>query len=392
MKLFTCRGCALLCQNVATGEFIACPKANFSPSPELSPQISGKPASLEQALQAAADLLRASRFPLLLTTGAAVAETRAMLAVAEKIQATVDLVGSAARLDTLHAWQTQRIHQTTLTELRQRADVVCVIGEGFAEKMPYFYPDFIAPKPQFAKQRNVVFIGETAPFENNLHLHCESTKFPQILAILLALLKGKSLEKAVDEFPEFSKILQLIELFKTANYAVITWLNVGLGNNADLTQSILYQLITHLFKNQRVTALSLIDNPENITFTQVSTWRTGFPFRYQFTKQGVLADNWKYDGARILAKQESDVVLFVGDFSKNTMDFNQVPAIVFDTSGNAAMANRAAVWIPVGKTGIDYAGQLFRADQGSVVSLNAFRENSLLPNLAAVLRELCAKL
>ncbi|MDD2814639.1 MAG: hypothetical protein PHP00_02735 [Thiotrichaceae bacterium] len=392
MKLFTCRGCALLCQNVATGEFAACPKANFSLSPELSPQISGKPASLEQALQAAAELLRASHFPLLLTTGAAVAETRAMLAVAEKIQATVDLVGSAARLDTIHAWQTQHIYQTTLTELRQRADVVCVIGEGFAEKMPYFYRDFIAPKPQFSEQRRVVFIGETAPFEKNLHLYCKSTQFPQILAILLALLKGKRLEKAVYELPEFPKILQLLELFRSANYGVITWLNAGLGNNADLTQSMIYQLINFLAKSQRFTALSLIDNPENITFTEVSTWRTGFPFRYQFIEQGVLADNWKYDGARILAAQESDIVLFVGDFSKNTIYFNQVPTIVFDTSGNAAMANRVAVWIPVGKTGIDYSGQLFRADQGSVMNLNAFRENSTLPNLAAVLRELCAEL
>ncbi len=391
MKLFTCRGCVLLCQNVATGEFADCPQADFSPSPELFPQIAGNPASLEQALQAAANLLQTSRFPLLLTTGAAVAETRAMLAVAKKIQATVDLVGSAARLDTLHAWQTQRIHQTTLSELRQRADVVCVMGEGFAEKMPYFYRDFIAPKPQFSEQRRVVFIGKTAPFENNLHLYYELTQFPQILAILLALLKGKTLEKSVYELPEFPKILQLLELFKTANYGVITWLNAGLGENADLTQSIIYQLIAYLSKTQRVTALSLIDNPENITFTQVSTWRTGFPFRYQFTTQGVLADNWKYDGARILAKQESDVVLFVGDFSKNTMDFNQVPAIVFDNSGKAA-ANHAAVWIPVGKTGIDYAGQLFRADQGSVMNLNAAQENVTLPNLVALLRELYTKL
>jgi formylmethanofuran dehydrogenase subunit B len=317
-----------------------------------------------------------------------VAETRAMLAVAEKIRATVDLVGSAARLDTLHAWQMQCIHQTTLTELRQRADVVCVIGEGFAEKMPYFYRDFIAPKPQFSEQRRVVFIGETAPFENNLHLHCESTKFPQIIAILLALLKGKSLEKSVYELPEFLKILHLVELFRNANYGAITWLNSGLGKNADLTQSIIYRLIAYLAKSQHFTALSLIDNPENITFTQVSTWRTGFPFRYQFTEQGVIADNWKYDGARILAAQESDMVLFVGDYSKNMMDFNKVPAIVFDTSGNAAIANRAAVWIPVGKTGIDCAGQLFRADQGSVVALNAFRENSSLPNLATLLKEL----
>lgn len=392
MKLFTCRGCALLCQNVAIGEFTACPKADFSPTPELFPQVAGKPASFEQALYVAAELLRASSFPLLLTKGAAVAETRAMLAVAEKIQAMVDLVGSAARLETLHAWQTQRIHQTTLIELRQRADVVCVIGEGFAENMPCFYRDFIAPKPQFAKQRTVMFIGETAPFETNLHLRCESTQFPQILSIILALSKGSSLEKAVYELPEFSKIIQLIELFKTANYGVITWLNAGLGENADLVQCMIYQLVTYLSKNQRITALSLIDNPENITFAQVSTWCTGFPFRYQFTAQGVVADHWKYDGARILAKKESDMILFVGDFSKNKINFNQIPAIIFDTSGSAALANHVAVWIPVGKTGIDDAGQLFRADQGSVLALNACLENTSLPNLAAVLRSLCAKL
>jgi len=392
MQLFTCGDCALLCQNVATGEFAACPQADFSPRPELSPQIAGKPASLEQALQAAADLLRISQFPLLLTTGAAVAETRALLAVAEKIQATVDLVDSAARLDTIHAWQRQGIHQTTLTELRQRADVVCVIGEGFTEKMPYFHRDFIAPNPQFAKQRNVIFIGETAPFENNLHLRCESTQFPQILAMVLALLKGKSLDKSVYELPEFPKILQLLEIFRSANYGVITWLNAGLGKNADLTQSMIYSLIAYLAKTQRITVLSLIDNPENITFTQVSTWRTGFPFRYQFTKQGVQADNWKYDGARILAAQESDRILFVGDSSKNTIDFNQVPAIMFDTSDKSAVANQAAVWIPVGKTGIDCAGQLFRADQGSVVTLKALRENVTLPSLTEILRALYARI
>ena len=154
----------------------------------------------------------------------------------------------------------------------------------------------------------------------------------------------------------------------------------------------IYQIIASLSKKQRVTALPLIDDPDNITFTQVSTWCTGFPFRYQFTAQGVLADNWKYDGTRILAEKESDVVLFVGDSSKNMMDFNKMPAIIFDTSGSVARANHAAVWIPVGKTGIDYAGQLFRADQGSVVALKAFRENATLPSLAAVLRKLCAEL
>ena len=80
-------------------------RASHDSAPAAPPRVAGKPASLDEAVARAAELLRASALPLFAGLGTDVAGMRAVLALAERTGGIVDHAGSRGLLANVRAMQ-----------------------------------------------------------------------------------------------------------------------------------------------------------------------------------------------------------------------------------------------------------------------------------------------
>ena len=103
------------------------------------PAIDGKPATLDEAVARAAAILRQSGRPLLVSAGTDVAGMRALVELAELTEGVVDHANSETMFRNLRVLQDTGWISTTLTEIRNRADLLVVAGGGNDKRFPRFF-------------------------------------------------------------------------------------------------------------------------------------------------------------------------------------------------------------------------------------------------------------
>ncbi len=156
----TCPFCGLLCDDLIVepqGDSLhpvhgACERSlaafarlGTAASARAGARIGSKPATQDAALDAAAQLLRQRRRPLICGLGTDVAGMRATLALARRIGAVLDHAGSRAKYRNLHVLQEFGWITTTLAEVRNRADLLMLIGDGWHARFPRFVERVLAP-------------------------------------------------------------------------------------------------------------------------------------------------------------------------------------------------------------------------------------------------------
>ena len=105
-------------------------------SAEAAASIDGAPASLDDAVAAAARLLAQSRQPLIAGLGADIEGARAAIALGQRVGGVIDHMHSAALLRDLDCLRETGIMLTTPGEARVRADVVLLVGDGLTQTWP----------------------------------------------------------------------------------------------------------------------------------------------------------------------------------------------------------------------------------------------------------------
>ena len=125
------------------------------------PTIDGQPATLEEAAARAAGLLRASSLPLFGGLGTDVAGMREVLALAERTGGIVDHAGSRGLLANVRAMQDGGTVTATLAEVRNRADLVLLVGTDTRAIAPRLIERCLAPKATLfgSIERRLVHLG-----------------------------------------------------------------------------------------------------------------------------------------------------------------------------------------------------------------------------------------
>src|SRR5262249_30639469 len=98
--------------------------------------IGGKPVALERALAEAAELLAASRRPLIAGLGTDVAGARAAIGLAERIGAALDHMNADTLLRDLTVLREAGMMLTTPSEARLRADTLLLVGPSLEKDAP----------------------------------------------------------------------------------------------------------------------------------------------------------------------------------------------------------------------------------------------------------------
>jgi len=442
----TCPFCGMLCDDLKisrtgselTVEGNACPRATAGfqrPLPPAKPLVRETEVSLDEAVKAAAGLIRQARLPLYGGMATDVAGARAILSIADRTCGVVDHALSEGQYRNFRVVQTSGWIMSTLTEVRNRADLILIVGSDIHKLHGRFFDRIASPADTMFEgigtKRTVVFIGEGldtsgaigSRIEKVITLPVAKDRIPEVLAAISARVRGFPV--AAPEAPAapapakkgglfsslmpgskasapapvhqiagvpFAEIEDVAERCKKANYGVVVWAPPALSMpQADLTVHLMTEIVRELNTTTRFAGLSLGGNEGAPSAASTCTWQTGFPLRVSFANGKPEYDSYRYNISRMLTDGEGDLLLWVASIGTDVgLPQTKLPSIVLGTPG-VRLAQAPTVFIPVGTPGVDHAGQMVRCD--NVVSLpmkNLGR--SQLPRAADVLAAIEAAL
>ena len=395
----TCPFCSLLCDDLSVRNdhghldisANACRLARqgfASPPPPAEARLKGVPASYEQAVTAAARLLKKSCKPLIAGLGTDVDGSRAALHLAEKTDAALLHTREQQGAHNLKALQVRGGIMTTLAEVKNRADTIILIGNNVTGDYPRFIERFINnPHSLFTGQnRKLAYLGRPGRKElDECNDHApvvisgHGVEIADNLALLRAMLAGGRLP-GNNSIPAAKnrKLNQVAGMIRDAHYGVLVWCPAALPqDHADLVIGSIQDLLRDLNTRQRFAGLSLGGSNGGASFQSVATWQTGFPAGINFRSGRPSATG--------VDMSDADSLLWISTFSDEPPPALDVPMIIL--SAYRSRARDADVYIPIGIPGIDHPGNLFRTDSVINMPLKKVRD-SAFPSAARVIREI----
>lgn len=406
----TCPACGLLCDDLSVSKNTSgmlevspntCAKSvQFFERPlaDASPRIAGKPATLDEAVAKATQILKQANQPLIAGLGTEVQGMRAVMQLADRTGATLDHMNSYSSMRNTLVVQNSGWMVTTLTEVRNRVDLLLVIGTDIVSYNPRFFERIIWNSEtmfdQDTSKREVVYLGGRGLDTSHgispagvkpTVLECDIAQLPQVTAALRALVAGKQLQADNIAGIPAAELAKLAERLHAAKYSVVSWISSAFDfPQAELTVQNITETVIKLNEKTRSSGLPLGGSEGDYSVNQTSTWISGFPVRNSLQRGFPEYDPWQFDATRMLDKGEADALLWISSFHpEKTPPASTAPTIVI---GHAAMQfeHEPDVFIPVGVPGIDHAGTMFRIDSSVTLPLAGLR-TSALPSLAAVI-------
>ena len=387
----TCPFCGLLCDDLvvkrrATQLSITangCPKASAGFEKTLgpsSPRIDGKDATLADAIARAASLLKRAKRPMYGGLATDVAGMRAVMELAEKTAGIVDHMHGDAMMRNILTVQEQGWIMTTVTEVRNRADLIIFVGTD-ASVFPRLYERCVWNKRTLSglktEDRELVFIGKglnnkdaTSPGGRKPQvLECATEGLAGVIAVLRALLSGQHIRAHHAAGIRLPQLTKLAARMQAAKYGVLVWEPAKLDfDHSEMVVQALCDMLKDLNTTTRFAGLTLAGNDGGIGAASVGAWLSGYPLRTSFENGYPEYDPTRYRCATQLASGETDVLVWISSIAGQPPPHFDGTTIVLG-SPDMEDQDAHAVYIPVGTPGVDHAGLLIRCD--SVVSLPA---------------------
>jgi formylmethanofuran dehydrogenase subunit B len=408
LRNVTCPFCALHCDDLSiqisartlTVEAGGCGRAGAgfaaAAGAAAEPAIAGRPATLDRAIEHAAGLLRQSKAPLYSGLATDVNGMRAVLTLADRTGGVVDHLRGDALNSNNRTLQSSGWMTTTLSELRNRADLLIVLDAGQLDHYPRFlersFPAQATLHGLRPEQRTLVLIGPRRARPKGLpagvkliNIRCtDRDRLRTLLSALAAAIRGR----AVAVTGISSKVLaNLVERMRTCQYGVMTWFPATWKNDhGALSVELLNGMVMKLNEHNRFSGFSLSGSDGAATANSVCAWQTGYTPGVSFATGYPRHDPLTLNSSYILRHGRADLMCWIDGFAAGRPpDSPKLPRIVI---GHPLLADcRAEVFIPVGQPGIHSSGHLIRCD--SVVTLPVRRlRDSTMPSISTAVSRL----
>jgi formylmethanofuran dehydrogenase subunit B len=365
---------------------------------DTSPRVDGNEVSLEQAVSRVSELLRNSNQPVIGGCASDVNGMRALLAVADRSGAVVDNMNFSATKRNFLALQDAGWMTTTLAEIKNRCDLLLVVGVDLEAFAPRFYERYLWNKVAMhlpdTSAREIIYLGKapsgdasTSPDGRKAKvLECADQDLPDVMAVLSALVKGNPIVVESVGGIAVSDLQSIADQLKAAKYSVVTWAAGALNiNQGELTVQTLCNMVKEINDlGTRSSGFPLGGKEGDQTANQVCGWTTGFPARTGFTRGYPEYDPFLNDADLMLNNGEVDALVWVQAFNAAAVPPRTgIPTVVIARSG-MTFEKEPDVFIPVGTPGIDHAGHAFRLDNVVAIRLKKLRDSGL-PSTAEVL-------
>ncbi len=365
---------------------------------DTSARVDGKEVSLEAAVAKAAALLKDTNQPVIGGCATDVNGMRALLALADRSGAVVDNMNFTGARNNFLALQDSGWMNTTLAEVKNRCDLLLVVGVDLESFSPRFFERYLWNEESMflddTSKREVIYLGKapsgnasTSPSGQKASVfECTNGDLPDVIAVLRALVKGNPIR--VDSVGGISvaDLQAIADKLKAASYSVVTWAAGALAySQAELTVQTLSEMVKDINnRNTRSSGLPLGGKEGDQTANQVCGWTTGYPARTRFSSGFPEYDPYLNDTNFLLSNGEADALVWVQAFNaKAVPPVTDLPTIVVGRSG-MTFAKEPDVFIPVGTPGIDHAGHAYRMDNVVAIRLKKLRDSGL-PSTSDVL-------
>jgi len=365
---------------------------------DTSPRVDGKNVSLDVAVAKAAALLRNTNQPVIGGCATDVNGMRALLALADRSGAVVDNMNFTGARNNFLALQDSGWMNTTLAEVKNRCDLLLVVGVDLESFSPRFFERYLWNEESMflddTGKREIIYLGKapsgdasTSPSGQKAQaFECANEDLPDVVAVLRALVKGNPIRVDSVGGIAVADLQAIADKLKAASYSVVTWAAGALAySQAELTVQTISEMVKEINdQNTRSSGLPLGGKEGDQTANQVCGWTTGYPARTRFSSGFPEYDPYLNDANFLLSNGEADALVWVQAFNaKAVPPVTALPTIVVGRSG-MTFAKEPDVFIPVGTPGIDHAGHAYRMDNVVAIRLKKLRDSGL-PSTADVL-------
>ena len=368
------------------------------PDGPSQPRLKGKPATIAECIGRAAAILRGARFPLYAGLGTDVGGMRAVLSLAERTGGALDHMHGNALQRNIGVLQDTGWMTTTLTELKNRADLIIFAGTDAVSAHPRFFERLVWNQESLfhleSNARQIIYLGAglntkpgTSPEGRKpLHVRFDPPRLIEVVSALRALAAGHRLQAPAIAGVRIPILNSILEKMKAARYGVLAWSTTELDYpHAELAVEACVELVNDLNDTTRFSGLPLGGNDGAITANSVCAWQTGFPLRTAFAAGYPAHDSHRYSTGHLVASGSADAVVWISAF--RAVPPPAAKPLVVLGAPNTHCPEEPDVFIPVAIPGLDHAAQLVRLD--SVVSLYLERQRtSPLPSVAHLLTEI----
>ncbi|HQO16802.1 MAG TPA: formylmethanofuran dehydrogenase [Methylotenera sp.] len=386
----TCPACGLLCDDVQLEirqqkiqvRHPSCSKSkHFFEQPQnvTTPKISGKLASLQVAIHQAVQLLKAAKAPLFAGLSTDILGFRALYNLAQKTNASMQHINAQSAQRNLRVLQSAGWQTTTLTEVKNRADVLVCFGTDIVTHNPRFFERFIWVKDALfcnTDSREIIYIGENLSTGAGISpagkkptvLACKTEDLPEVTDVLRALIQGKTLKCTQVAGMSIRALNDIAIKLKLAKYGVLAWVAKDLNfPHAELTIQNITESAVLLNQTTRATSLALGGSDGDTSINYAHTWLSGV----------TLNDT----------PIAHDCMVWVNSFSPDQLPrATQSPLIVFGQD-DTAFERVPDVFIPIATPGLDCNGTLFRVDGSVTLPLKKCRD-ATHPTLSDILSQI----
>ena len=342
--------------------------------------IDGRPATLEEGIAAAAEILRRADLPLVYGLGNSTSESqRAAIELAETIGGVVDSHTSLTHGPSKIAAQLVGKVTCTLGEVKNRADLLIYWGSNPVETHPRHLSRYTftptgkyAPRGRRDRTMLVVDVRETpsARAANHFLQIRPGTDF-ELLTALRALVNERPFDCSLVEACglTISELTALVDRMKRARFGV-NFYGTGLtrSRGRHMNVAAVLALTASLNAFTKFVAMPMRDYGNEAGADNVLSWLAGYPFGVDYTRGYPRSNPGEFTAVDMLARREADAAVIVGADPWTTMPqaaidhLERIPHIQMARIRERPQPT-ARVHFTTASPGIDSAGTAYRMDK-----------------------------
>ena len=357
-----------------------------------SSKIKGKICSNDEANNYAKRLLSQSKETIIYNSSSDVNITRELLHSASKINAIIDHANSPIFLKNVGIFQRRGYMATSLTEIKNKSDVVILFSNKILNTYPRLLEKFLVPKNSFSinsKNKKIYIIGDKKSNVADCKLKDKRITFidfnnKNIPLLLDSLMKRENISELNNTI--FSKLSN--DIIKS-KYLSVLWSTSEYSAYKECDQIIhkVSDYVVAINEKTRAGCLCLAGNDGDVSAIQTLGWMTGFPSRIKFTGNYFEYDKDTNNARHLISLNSCDLVLHINVISEKKLILNKKHKNIVIGRLSTKFNIDPDVFIPCGVPGIDYPGHVFRTDNVVSLPLTAVK----IPNLKStqeILREI----
>ncbi len=351
--------------------------------------IDGKPATTEQGVEVAAEILSKARFPIIYGMSDTTCEAqREAVAIGDMIRGTVDTTTSVCHGPSGIAFQGVGESTATLGEIKNRADLVVYWGGNPAESHPRHFTRYaVTPKgmyvPNGRKDRTVVLVDvrrtPSAPVAD-IFVQVKPGKDFEVLWTLRALVKGRRVDANIEELTgvPLGVLEDLAQRMKSCRYGVLFFgMGLTMTRGRHFNSGAVLALATDLNQFTHFVAKPVRGHGNVTGADNVVSWQTGYPFGVNFSRGFPRFNPGEFTTVDTLARGEVDCALIIAsdpasNFPRAAIEHLQrIPVIALDTKATDT-TQLARVAFTTATYGINTGGTVYRMDDVPITLRPAF--------------------